>query len=49
VDLKTVQMHIFPAKGDLQYVVKLRDAGVARHQQASPNQRTDAAEHGSQL
>jgi hypothetical protein len=42
-DLKTVQVHIFPAEGDLQYLVKLRDAAVTRHQQASPNQRTDAA------
>ena len=48
-DLKTVQVHIFPAESDLQYPVKLRDTGVTRHQQPSPNQRTDAAEHGSQL
>jgi hypothetical protein len=48
-DLKTVQVHILPAEGDLQYPVKLRDNGVTRHQQPSPNQRTDAAEHGSQL
>jgi hypothetical protein len=46
-DLKTVQVHIFPPKGDLQYVVKLRDGDAARHQQASPKQRTDAGEHGS--
>jgi len=32
-NLKTMQVHIFPAEGDLQYVVKLCDAGVARHQQ----------------
>jgi hypothetical protein len=42
-DLKTVQLHILPAKGYLPYVVKLRDAGVARHQQPSPNRQTDAA------
>ncbi len=34
-DLKTVQVHIFPAESDLQYLVKLRDTGVARNQQAS--------------
>lgn len=48
-DLKTVQVHVFPAEGDLQYLVKLRDGRVARDQQASPDQRTDTAEHGSQL
>ncbi len=32
-DLKRVKVHVFPAEGDLQYLVKLRDAGVARHQQ----------------
>ena len=42
-DLKTVQVHIFPAEGDLQYLVKLRDGRVARDQQASPDQRTDTA------
>lgn len=42
-DLKTVQVHIFPAEGHLQYLVKLCDAGVARNQQASPDQRADTA------
>src|ERR1700688_4237469 len=37
-DLKTMQVHIFPAEGDLQYVVKLCDAAVTRHQQPAPNQ-----------
>ena len=30
-DLKTVQVHIFPAESDLQYLVKLRDTGVAQN------------------
>jgi hypothetical protein len=37
------------AEGDLQYLVKLRDIGIARHQQPSPNERTHAAQHRSQL
>jgi len=36
-DLKTVQVHIFPAESCLQYIVKKRDAGVTRHQQPSPD------------
>jgi integrase len=37
------QVHLFPAEGDLQYLVKLCDGRVARDQQASPDQRVDTA------
>ena len=34
-DFKPVQVHIFPAEGDLQFVLKLCNAGVVRHEQGS--------------
>ena len=44
VNLKTMQVPIFPAEGDLQYGVQLGDRAVASNEQPPPNQRADAAQ-----
>jgi hypothetical protein len=48
-DIKSVEVHVFPTEGDLQYLVNSRDTGITRHQQPSPNERTHAAQHNAQL
>ena len=48
VNLKTMQVPIFPAEGDLQYGVQLGDRVVASNQ-PPPNQRADAAQYRAQL
>ena len=48
-DIEPVQVHVFPAERDLQHLVEISDRALGTHEQASPNQRTDATEHSAQL
>jgi hypothetical protein len=46
-NLETVKVHVLSAERELQDLVKPRDARIASHQQAPPDQRADAAQQRS--
>ncbi|MDM0117752.1 hypothetical protein QTI66_37265 [Variovorax sp. J22R133] len=48
-NLEAVEVNVLPGERNLKDLVKPGDACIATHQEASPDQRTDAAQHDAQL
>jgi hypothetical protein len=46
---QSLDLQVAPAHRRLKDAVKRAEIGVAAHQEAPPNQRTDVAEHGTKL